>query len=79
MSRASGVAIEFAQYIASRSPRGTPWTSVYDEMCRVAQMRSFRGMGYSELSAAGVSLAITRLDKICQLVDRAWEQQSGEE
>jgi len=35
-------------------------------------------MGYSELSAAGVSLAITGLDKICQLVDLAWDQQAGE-
>jgi hypothetical protein len=78
MSRASGIAVEFAQYIASRSPRGTPWTSVYDEMCRVAQMRSFRGMGYTELSDAGVSLSITGVDTICQLVDRAWEQQSDD-
>ena len=33
----------------------------------------------SELADAGVSLAITGLDSICQLVDRAWEQQSDDE
>lgn len=72
-------AIEFARYIASRAPRGTPWTAIYDEMCRVAQSRAFRGMGYSELSDAGVSLAITGLDRICRLLDQAWEQQPHEE
>jgi hypothetical protein len=76
MSQSSGVAIEFAHYIASRAPRGTPWTAVYDEMCRVARCRDFRGMGYSELSAIGVSLSITGLDRICRLVDRAWDQQT---
>ena len=75
MGYANGVAAEFAHYIATRAPRGTPWTSVYDEMCRVARSRAFHGMGYSELFDAGVSLSITGLDRICQLVDKAWDQQ----
>ena len=79
MSQANGLAFEFARYIATRAPRGTPWTSVYDEMCRVARSRAFRGMGYSELFDAGVSLSITGLDCICQLVDRAWDQQCAGE
>jgi hypothetical protein len=80
MGYANGVAFEFARYIAARAPRGTPWTSVYDEMCRVARSRAFRGMGYSELSDVGVSLSITGLDRICQLVDKAWDSQTvGEE
>ncbi len=84
MSQASSsgggvAAVEFAHYIASRAPRGTPWTTVYDEMCRVARCRDFRGMGYSELSAIGVSLSITGVDHICRLVDRAWDQQSGDQ
>jgi hypothetical protein len=77
MGYANGVASEFARYIATRAPRGTPWTSVYDEMCRVARSRAFRGMGYSELLDAGVSLSITSLDQICQLVDQAWDQQAS--
>jgi len=77
MVYANGIASEFAHYIATRAPRGTPWTSVYDEMCRVARSRAFRGMGYSELLDAGVSLSITGLDHICQLVDKAWEQQTA--
>jgi hypothetical protein len=76
MGYANGTAFEFARYIATRAPRGTPWTSVYDEMCRVARSRAFRGMGYSELLDAGISLSITSLDHICQLVDKAWDQQS---
>jgi hypothetical protein len=44
-------------------------------MCRVARSRAFRGMGYSELSDAGVSLSITGLNRICSLVDQAWAQQ----
>jgi hypothetical protein len=75
MSQADGIAVEFAHYIASRAPRGTPWTAVYDEMCRVARLRAFRGMGYSELSDAGVSLSITRVDRICDLVDLAWQKE----
>ena len=77
MGYANGIASEFARYIATRAPRGTPWTSVYDEMCRVARSRAFRGMGYSELLDAGVSLSITSLDRICQLVEQAWDQQAS--
>jgi len=74
MSEADSVAFEFACYIAARMPRNTPWPYVYDEMCRVARSRSFHGMGYAELSDAGVSLSITGLDRICQLLDLAWER-----
>jgi hypothetical protein len=34
-------------------------------------------MGYSELLDAGISLSITGLDHICQLVASAWDQQSA--
>ena len=46
-------------------------------MCRVARSRAFRGMGYAELLDAGISLSITGLDHICDLVDKAWEHESG--
>ena len=78
MGQADGIAVEFARYIASRAPPGTPWTSVYDEMCRVARSRAFRGMGYTELSAAGISLSIFGLDNIWALVDQAWDQEGGD-
>jgi hypothetical protein len=76
MGYADGIAFQFARYIADRAPRGTPWTSIYDEMCRVVRSRTFRGMGYSELSDAGVSLSITGMDHICQLVSKAWDLQA---
>jgi len=74
VGEAQSVASEFARYIAARVPRSTPWTRVYDEMCRVVRARAFRGMGYAELSDAGVSLSIMGLDQTCQLLDEAWEQ-----
>jgi hypothetical protein len=74
MSQAENIPYAFACYIASQVSRDTPWTRVYDEMCRVARSRSFRGMGYAELSDAGVSLSITGLDHICQLLDEAWDR-----
>jgi hypothetical protein len=74
VGEAQNVASEFARYIAARISRSTPWTLVYDEMCRVVRSRAFRGMGYAELSDAGVSLSITGLDQTCQLLDEAWEQ-----
>jgi hypothetical protein len=74
MGQAENIPYEFARYIASQVSRDTPWTHVYDEMCRVARSRSFRGMGYAELSDAGVSLSIMGLDRICQLLDEAWDR-----
>jgi len=74
VGEAQNVASEFAHYIAARLPRSTPWTLVYDEMCRVVRSRAFHGMGYAELSDAGVSLSITGLDQTCELLDQAWEQ-----
>jgi len=76
MSQADSITFEFACYIATRLPRDTPWTHIYDEMCRVARSRSFRGMGYAELADVGVSLSITGLDQTCQLLERAWESVS---
>lgn len=72
MSEAENIAFEFACYIADRVPRGTAWATVYDEMCHVVRSRSFRGMGYAELSDIGVSLSIIGLDRTVQLLERAW-------
>ena len=72
MSQLGGMANEFARYIASRMPRDTPWTHVYDEMCRVARSKEFHGMGYAELSDAGISLSILGLDHLSRLLDEAW-------
>jgi len=79
MPQADMLASEFAHYIATEIPRNTPWPDVYDEMCRVARSRSFRGMGYAELSAAGVSLSIMGMARICQLLDQAWEELAAAE
>jgi hypothetical protein len=69
------LASEFAHYIATLAPRDTPWPLVYDEMCRVARSRAFRGMGYDELAAAGISLSIMGTARLCQLLEQAWDQQ----
>jgi len=76
VSETESLAFEFACYIADRVPRDTPWTSVYDEMCRVVRSRAFRGMGYAELADVGISLSITGLDRTCRLLEEAWEAMS---
>ena len=75
MPQAELLASDFAHYIATLTPRDTPWPRVYDEMCRVARSRAFRGMGYDELSEAGISLSIMGTAHLCQLLEQAWDQQ----
>jgi hypothetical protein len=72
VSQADSLPLEFARYIVARMPLGTPWPEVYDEMCRVARSRAFRGMGYQELADAGISLSIIGLERVCQLLEQAW-------
>lgn len=72
------LALEFVRYIASQAPRGTPWPHIYDQMCGVARSRSFRGMGYAELASIGVSLSITGINYVCQLLESVWDQQAAD-
>ncbi len=59
------VAVEFVVFCLER--RGYKWPELYDEMCRVASRRLFKGMGYTELSDHGVSLSLASMTQLAAL------------
>jgi len=56
---------DFVLFCARRS--GPKWPALYDEMCRVASYRLFKGMGYRELSDHGVSLSLANMGELATL------------
>ena len=48
---------------------GKEWPALYDEMCRVAGQRLFRGIGYAELRRRGLSLGLNNMDDTIKMVD----------
>lgn len=63
------VAADFILFCVRR--RGNRWPALYDEMCRVAGQRLYKGLGYPELREIGLSLALTSLDDIIGMVEAA--------
>jgi len=59
------LAEEFVTFCLER--RGHKWPELYDEMCRVASHRLFRGMGYRELHDHGVSLSLANMERLATL------------
>ena len=59
------IAEEFVTFCLER--RGHKWPELYDEMCRVASHRLFRGMGYRELHDHGVSLGLANMERLATL------------
>jgi hypothetical protein len=59
------IAEEFVTFCLER--RGHEWPELYDEMCRVASHRLFRGMGYRELQDHGVSLSLANMERLATL------------
>jgi len=59
------IAEEFVTFCLER--RGHKWPELYDEMCRVASHRLFRGMGYRELHDHGVSLSLANMERLATL------------
>jgi len=57
---------EFILFCLQRQAKG--WPALYDEMCRVAAQRLFRGLGYAELKELGLSFGLTDLDDTIKLV-----------
>ena len=58
---------EFILFCMQRQGRG--WPALYDEMCRVAGRRLFRGLGYAELREMGLSFSLTSIDATIKMVD----------
>jgi hypothetical protein len=59
------LAEEFVSFCLER--RGCTWPELYDEMCRVASYRLFKGMGYRELKDNGVSLGLSNMDSLAAI------------
>jgi hypothetical protein len=69
------VAVEFVSFCLER--RGCKWPELYDEMCRVASHRLFKGMGYTELCDHGVSLSLVNTDQLAGLARTLAASQSS--
>ena len=63
----NSLAEEFVSFCLER--RGHKWPELYDEMCRVASHRLFKGMGYRELTDNGVSLSLVDMERLAALVE----------
>jgi len=49
--------------------QGNKWPALYDEMCRVAGRRLFKGLGYADLRKLGLSLSLTSIEDTIRMVD----------
>ncbi len=63
----NALAEEFVFFCLER--RGCKWPELYDEMCRVASHRLFKGMGYTELKDHGVSLSLVNMGQLAALAE----------
>jgi hypothetical protein len=58
---------DFILFCLQRQGKG--WPALYDEMCRVAGQRLFRGLGYTDLRKRGLSFSLASIDATIHLVD----------
>jgi hypothetical protein len=49
--------------------QGNKWPALYDEMCRVAGRRLFKGLGYADLRKLGLSLSLASLEDTIKMID----------
>jgi hypothetical protein len=61
------VAIDFIAFCFER--RGAGWPDLYDEMCYVASKKMYRGLGYEELTAAGIDFTLAGLARTSRLTN----------
>jgi len=64
------LAREFVRFVLDLYPQ-THWPALYDCMVNAAVMRRFRGLGLSELRAAGVPLSLSAMDELEKLIEEA--------
>ena len=65
---ANQVAVEFVRDILIQNPRACTFGDIYDAMSRAACTRSFRNLGYQELSRVGISFSLLSTSKLDQLI-----------
>ncbi len=68
------VVAEFIAFCLQR--RSAQWPEIYDEMCWVAARRLFQGLGYAELSRAGLPLDLTHMTLLRRMVEQVAAQPS---
>ncbi len=66
MGTLNPVARDFILFCVHR--RGKEWPALYDEMCRVAGHRLFRGLGYTDLRRLGLSFGLTAIEDTITMV-----------
>jgi len=64
------LARDFIRFVLDSHPQ-TPWPALYDCMVNAAVMRRFRGLGLSELRAAGLPLSLSAMDELEKLTEEA--------
>jgi hypothetical protein len=69
------LATEFVTFCLAR--RSAHWPEIYDEMCWVAGRRLFHGLGYEDLSRAGLFLDLTHMTHLRHLVEQVAGQASA--
>jgi hypothetical protein len=67
MEKPEQTAADFVQFCVRRC--GRQWPSLYDEMCRVAAGRLFKGMGYAELRRVGLHFGLGGIEKTARLLE----------
>ena len=68
-------AADFVRFCYRR--RAVAWPELYDEMCAVAARGDYRGMGYEQLSRAGIGLALTALPRLAEMSERVIAEERG--
>jgi hypothetical protein len=67
MEQPEKTAADFVQFCMCRCDR--QWPALYDEMCRVAARRLYKGMGYTELRKLGLYFGLGGIDKTARLFE----------
>ncbi len=70
--RIAELAIDFIAFCFAR--RSVEWPLLYDEMCFVAGNRLFKGLGYGELSEAGLDLTLGGMGRTSRLASEVTKQ-----
>lgn len=65
---ANRVAVEFVRDILKQNPHACTFGDIYDAMARAACTRSFRNLGYHELSTVGISFSLLSTNKLDKLI-----------
>ena len=61
-------ALDFVRFCYRR--RRVTWPLLYDEMCAVAARGAYHGLGYAELAERGITLCLSDMPKLTELLER---------